>query len=70
MNKNIVDNTLKNGDFSFSEVKKKWGTIGFINEYKGRYYYWNDKYKANFVQITMPDSTNISNDVDIGAMPF
>lgn len=58
MNKNIVDNVLKNGNFYFSEVKKKWGTTGFIEEYKGRYYYWNDKYKANFVQIIMPDYSN------------
>lgn len=65
MNKNIVDNVLRNGEFSFSEVKKKWGTSGFIEEYKGRYYYWNDKYKANFVQITIPSSVNISDNLEL-----
>ena len=70
INKNTVDNILKNGNFYFSEVKKKWGDIGFINEYKGRYYYWNDKYKANFVQLTMPDSSTMNADGTSELPPF
>lgn len=70
INKNTVDNILKNGNFYFSEVKRKWGDIGFINEYKGRYYYWNDKYKANFVQITIPDSSIMNSDGKHELPPF
>lgn len=70
INKNTVDNILRNGNFYFSEVKKKWGDIGFINEYKGRYYYWNDKYKANFVQLTMPDSSMMNADGTSELPPF
>ena len=70
INKNTVDNILKNGNFYFSEVKRKWGDIGFINEYKGRYYYWNDKYKANFVQITIPDSSIMNSDGESELPPF
>lgn len=70
INKNTVDNILKNGDFYFSEVKKKWGNMGFISEYKGRYYYWNDKYKANFVQITIPDSSIMNSDGESELPPF
>lgn len=54
INKNTVDSILDRGGFSFSEVKKKWGISGFINPYKDKYYHWNGKYSANFVQITMP----------------
>lgn len=56
VNKATIDKILSEGNFSFSEIKKKWVTMGFINDYKGRYYYWNDTYKANFVQIIMPSS--------------
>lgn len=58
VNKSTIDKILTEGNFSFSEVKRKWVTMGFINDYKGRYYYWNDTYKANFVQIIMPTSIN------------
>ena len=44
--------------------------MGFINDYKGRYYYWNDKHKANFVQITIPDSSAMNSDGKHELPPF
>lgn len=70
INKNTVDDILKSGDFSFSEVKKKWGTSEFINPYKNKYYHWNNKYNANFVQITIPDTTTDDINEDTELPPF
>ena len=70
INKNTVDKILRDGGYSFSEVKKKWGINGFINEYKGKYYHWNDRYNANFVQLTIPSIINAEYDSETEKPPF
>ena len=55
INKNVVDDILRSGEFSFDEVKRKWGTMKFINDYKGRYSHYNQKEGITFVQIIIPE---------------
>lgn len=63
INKNVVDDILRSGEFSFDEVKKKWGNMKFINDYKGRYSHYNQKQGITFVQIVIPE-LNLDNDTD------